>query len=56
MTGMPANRSNFTHRTLGRVEDSVFAEDLNTLYSRFDIHDFFLQRYIFVRLQMMNLK
>ena len=39
MTGMPAKR-NCAHATLGGAEESVFAEDLSTFYSRFDIHDF----------------
>ena len=38
MTQMPAKRSNCAHTTLGEVEDSVIAKDLNSFYSCFDRH------------------
>ena len=40
MTDMPAKRSSCAHATLDGAEDSVFVEDFNTFYSRFDIHNF----------------
>ena len=46
--------------TLGGAEDSVFAEDFNTFYSRFDIHDFFsevneIKQYFSVKCHNLNI-